>query len=68
MIKNNLKTYCQDNMKTSDLLVACLFFNGNPKYPKNLPADLCFAEARYKEYLYPYLNKNYCLGYKTSAM
>ena len=69
-IKENLKDFCEKNMKTAILLEACLWWNGNMKWPYNRFANLCKTESMTSAsyFKYPNLNFYFCLGYGPSAM
>ena len=68
-IELSLKEQCEKTQKTTELLEACLFYNGNMKWPQNQFANLCLTNSfMYAPFQYPYLNKYYCLGWNTTAL
>ena len=75
-IKNSLKQKCEklfdSDGKSLGKDEACLFYNGNPKYPENKAVSLCITEQMTNQYddlyKYPFLNKYYCMGWNNSAV
>jgi len=52
------------------MLEGCLLWNGNIRWPDNIPANLCKTEYMVSDPSYKYRNLNfyYCLGYGPSAL